>query len=55
MRALSWPDAFPATDLGVRKALNETNLTRVLQIAKAWQPWRSYATMHLWKSLEKPS
>jgi AraC family transcriptional regulator, regulatory protein of adaptative response / DNA-3-methyladenine glycosylase II len=55
MRALSWPDAFPATDLGVRKALNETNPTRVLQIAKAWQPWRSYATMHLWKSLEERS
>jgi len=53
MRALSLPDAFPATDLGIRKALGETNTPRVLQIAKAWQPWRAYAAMHLWKSLEK--
>jgi AraC family transcriptional regulator of adaptative response / DNA-3-methyladenine glycosylase II len=53
MRALSWPDAFPAADLGIRKALSETNPKRVLQIAQAWQPWRSYAAMHLWKSLEK--
>jgi AraC family transcriptional regulator of adaptative response / DNA-3-methyladenine glycosylase II len=52
MRALSWPDAFPATDLGIRKALGESDPTRVLQIARAWQPWRSYAAMHLWKSLE---
>ena len=53
MRALSWPDAFPAADLGIRKALGKTSPTRVLEIAKAWQPWRSYAAMHLWKSLEK--
>ena len=53
MRALSWPDAFPHTDLGIRKALGESNPTRVLQIASAWQPWRSYAAMHLWKSIEE--
>ncbi|HTE17920.1 MAG TPA: DNA-3-methyladenine glycosylase 2 [Armatimonadota bacterium] len=53
MRALSWPDAFPHTDLGLRKALGEDNPRRVLEIARAWQPWRSYAAMHLWKSLEK--
>jgi AraC family transcriptional regulator of adaptative response / DNA-3-methyladenine glycosylase II len=57
MRALSWPDAFPHTDLGLYKALNETNPKRVLEIAEAWRPWRAYAVMHLWKSLEekKPS
>lgn len=53
MRALSWPDAFPHTDLGIYKALGENNPRRVLQIAQAWQPWRSYAVMHLWKSLER--
>ena len=51
MRALGDPDAFPHTDLGIYKALNETNPKRVLQIAEAWRPWRSYATLHLWKSL----
>jgi 3-methyladenine DNA glycosylase/8-oxoguanine DNA glycosylase len=52
MRALGWPDAFPHTDLGIYKALGETRPKRVLEIAEAWRPWRSYAAMHLWKSLE---
>ena len=51
LRALSWPDAFPHTDLGVMKALNEKNPKRILEIAEAWRPWRGYAVMHLWKSL----
>ncbi|MDX2039932.1 MAG: DNA-3-methyladenine glycosylase 2 [Acidobacteriota bacterium] len=53
MRALSWPDAFPHTDLGVYKALGTNKPKRVLEIAEAWRPWRAYAVMHLWKSLEK--
>ena len=52
MRALRWPDAFPHSDFGVLKAMNETNPRRVLQRAEAWRPWRAYAVMHLWKSLE---
>ncbi|MES2459087.1 MAG: DNA-3-methyladenine glycosylase 2 [Armatimonadota bacterium] len=52
MRALCWPDAFPHTDLGIYKALGESNPKRVLARAEAWRPWRSYAVMHLWKSLE---
>jgi AraC family transcriptional regulator, regulatory protein of adaptative response / DNA-3-methyladenine glycosylase II len=55
MRVLRWPDAFPAGDLGLQKAvipggrLTEKQLTLR---AEAWRPWRSYATMLLWKSLE---
>ena len=52
MRAMNWPDAFPHTDLGIRKALKEHRAKRVLEIAESWRPWRSYAVMHLWKSLE---
>src|SRR5215475_916833 len=48
MRALSWPDAFPHTDLGVMKALGEKNAKRVLEAGEAWRPWRAYAVMHLW-------
>lgn len=48
MRALAWPDAFPHTDLGVMKALRETDPRRVLVAGEAWKPWRSYAVMHLW-------
>lgn len=53
MRALAWPDAFPHTDLGVMKALRETNARRVLAAGEAWRPWRAYAVMHLWQSLTK--
>jgi len=52
MRSLGWPDAFPHADLGIMKALGETDPKRILQVAEAWRPWRAYATMHLWKSLE---
>jgi AraC family transcriptional regulator of adaptative response / DNA-3-methyladenine glycosylase II len=52
MRALAWPDAFPHSDYGVLKALGETDPRRALQRAEAWRPWRAYAVMHLWKSLE---
>src|SRR5215471_10358822 len=53
MRALSWPDAFPHTDLGVMKALGERDAKRVLEAGEAWRPWRAYAVMHLWQSLAK--
>ena len=53
MRALAWPDAFPHTDLGVMKALGETDAKRVLAAGEAWRPWRAYAVMHLWQSLTK--
>jgi AraC family transcriptional regulator of adaptative response / DNA-3-methyladenine glycosylase II len=51
MRALRWPDAFPHSDLGLRKALGETSSKRILEIAENWRPWRAYALMHLWNSL----
>ena len=52
MRALAWPDAFPHTDHGVMKALNEKSPARVLAAAEKWRPWRAYAVMHLWASLK---
>ena len=55
MRSLAWPDAFPHTDLGVMKALGETDARRVLAAGEAWRPWRAYAVMHLWHSLTKPT
>jgi AraC family transcriptional regulator of adaptative response / DNA-3-methyladenine glycosylase II len=48
MRALSWPDAFPASDLGVLKALAAKNPKHSLKVAEAFRPWRAYATLHLW-------
>jgi AraC family transcriptional regulator of adaptative response / DNA-3-methyladenine glycosylase II len=52
MRVLRWPDAFPHQDLGIRKALQENVSNNVIAIAEQWRPWRAYAAMHLWKSLE---
>lgn len=53
MRALGWPDAFPHTDFGVLKALGEKDPKRALAHAERWRPWRAYAVIHLWSSLEE--
>ena len=55
MRALAWPDAFPHPDVAVLKAMRETKAGRALERAEAWRPWRAYAVLHLWKSLEQVS
>ncbi|MDR2826133.1 MAG: helix-turn-helix domain-containing protein [Deltaproteobacteria bacterium] len=51
MRAMGWPDAFPHTDSGVKKALSPLSKNGILQLAEAWRPWRSYATINLWNFL----
>lgn len=51
MRAMEWPDAFLHTDAGVKKALAPHTPKEMLELAEAWRPWRSYATMNLWNSL----
>lgn len=55
LRALRDPDAFPATDLGVRHAAAALGLPEdpreLAAHAERWRPWRSYATHHLWASL----
>jgi len=54
MRALKFPDAFPASDLGLLKAVGEKNISGVRNLrgrAEAWRPWRSYAALLLWNSL----
>jgi AraC family transcriptional regulator of adaptative response / DNA-3-methyladenine glycosylase II len=53
MRALHSPDAFPASDLGIRKALGGLSTKAVLERAEAWRPWRAYAVLHLWTSLSE--
>lgn len=51
LRALRWPDAFPAGDLGIRKALGVAKPDEVKNIAERWRPWRGYAVFHLWRRL----
>lgn len=50
MRACRDPDALPAGDLGLCKALGVTP-RELARRAEAWRPWRSYAVMTLWDSL----
>lgn len=55
MRALGDRDAFPAGDLGLRRAAVRLGLpaeARALaQVAERWRPYRTYAVHHLWASL----
>jgi AraC family transcriptional regulator, regulatory protein of adaptative response / DNA-3-methyladenine glycosylase II len=46
MRALRDPDAFPATDLGIRRALERLGRPD----PERWRPFRAYAAQHLWAS-----
>jgi AraC family transcriptional regulator of adaptative response / DNA-3-methyladenine glycosylase II len=51
MRTMEWPDAFLETDAGVKKALQPYTAKELLNMAEAWRPWRSYATVNLWNTL----
>lgn len=58
MRGLGDPDAFPVSDLGLRQAAKHLGLPSgqraLLERSTPWRPWRSYATQHLWTTLEHP-
>jgi AraC family transcriptional regulator of adaptative response / DNA-3-methyladenine glycosylase II len=49
MRALHAPDAFPASDLGLKKVLGNPRDAEAR--AERWRPFRAYAVMHVWASL----
>ena len=49
MRVAHDPDAFPASDSAVRKALDATAVDAERR-AGPWRPWRAYAVMYLWAS-----
>lgn len=52
MRALRDPNALPASDLGLMKALAVSKPAQVIAAAQGWQPWRAYGALHLWHSLK---
>ena len=58
MRGLGDPDAFPATDLGVRLAAEQLGIPSdprgLTNRGARWRPWRSYAVQHLWTTLDHP-
>lgn len=51
MRALRWPDAFPKEDTAIRNNLGGVSAKQAELLSQVWRPWRSYAVLHIWKSL----
>lgn len=48
MRALRWPDAFPAGDVALQKALGVAGSREAERASETWKPWRSYAVLRAW-------
>jgi AraC family transcriptional regulator of adaptative response / DNA-3-methyladenine glycosylase II len=48
MRALYWPDAFPASDPALQRAAEASSRGALRVRAECWRPWRAYAAQHLW-------
>lgn len=48
LRVLRDPDALPASDLVLMKALGTRTAAQTRTLADAWAPYRGYATVHLW-------
>jgi AraC family transcriptional regulator of adaptative response / DNA-3-methyladenine glycosylase II len=55
MRALAWPDAWPASDIGLMNALGSRDPRYLTACAERWRPWRAYAVIKLWHHLENPA
>jgi AraC family transcriptional regulator of adaptative response / DNA-3-methyladenine glycosylase II len=47
MRALQWPDAFPASDEALQNVAGASNQADLENRAESWRPWRAYAALHL--------
>ena len=53
MRVFSHDDAFPASDLGLRRAAERlverpVSASELETLAESWRPYRSWAAQHLW-------
>jgi len=60
MRELREPDAFPAADVGLLRAMATADGRRpspaeLLSRAERWRPWRAYAALHLWAAGAAPA
>ncbi len=58
MFSLGRQDVFPADDLGIKKAIarlykmNDASSKNLDKFSRRWKPYRSYASLYLWKSIE---
>jgi AraC family transcriptional regulator of adaptative response / DNA-3-methyladenine glycosylase II len=59
LRGLGETDAFPASDLGLLRAIEQLEqpmtAAELIARAEAWRPWRAYAAMYLWQALNDNS
>jgi AraC family transcriptional regulator, regulatory protein of adaptative response / DNA-3-methyladenine glycosylase II len=59
LRALAEPDALPTGDLVLRRIAAEgvrpLSTRELEERSRQWQPWRSYAVMHLWRAAAQAS
>jgi AraC family transcriptional regulator of adaptative response / DNA-3-methyladenine glycosylase II len=53
MRALAWPNAFPEGDAVLKRQLDQPSPSALRQHATRWEPWRAYATLHIWRHSEE--
>jgi DNA-3-methyladenine glycosylase II len=58
---LERPDVWPIDDLGLRKAVQRfvgtpepLDRQAMVDLARPWMPYRTYASWYLWRSLEGP-
>jgi AraC family transcriptional regulator of adaptative response / DNA-3-methyladenine glycosylase II len=49
MRAMAWPNAFPEDDAVLMKHFGHASATALRSHASQWEPWRAYATLHVWR------
>jgi AraC family transcriptional regulator of adaptative response / DNA-3-methyladenine glycosylase II len=58
LRALGHPDAFPADDLVLQKAVPTDGVRMTAKAltarAESWRPWRAYAVIHVWNGSMAP-
>ncbi len=58
MRVLGSPDVLLTTDLVLLRSLRErgaaANARDAAQLGERWAPWRSYATLQLWRAASPP-
>jgi AraC family transcriptional regulator of adaptative response / DNA-3-methyladenine glycosylase II len=52
LRVLGDRDAFPDSDLGVRRGAAGLGIpvADLARLSESWRPWRGYAVMHLWRA-----
>jgi DNA-3-methyladenine glycosylase II len=57
MFGLGREDVFPVEDLGIRKGMeavfdDEMSRAEMRERATEWAPYRSYASLYLWRAVE---